>query len=463
MGDAVIDSVADNLEREIAELCADEGIVGASVGIVRDRELVWSRGFGYADLDSKRRPDEHTVFRIASITKTFTATALFQLRDQGRLGLDDPLVEHVPEFSSATARKGSVADVTLRRLLCHHSGLMTEVPIEEPYWETLRNPTIEQIVGALPQAEVVVEPDSTFKYSNLGFALLGEVVTRVSGLPYAQYVETEILRPLGMASSAFELSDNLRARLATGYEPGRNGEDPKRAPHPHTRGLAPGGQLYSTVADLAKWLALQFRTDGARRGGTQVLTGGSLREMRRPQFLEPGWTTGYCLPWIASRRAEHVLFGHTGYLFGFRADVAFNPESRLGVAVLTNTTNLPPIRQKVFELALGADEARPPTGARLSAAEPPESWRDLVGLYNSSLGLTMLVDYRDSGLAVSIASGSSLGFAPGRLDATDRDDVFIAGEGRWTGEAVRFGRSADGSVTGFEVGPFRFDRLVEAE
>ena len=462
MGDAVIDSIAEDLEREIAELCAGR-TVGASVGIVRDQELVWSRGFGYADLDSKLRPDEHTVFRIASITKTFTATALFQLRDQGKLLIDDPLVKHVPEFSSATARKGSVADVTLRRLLCHHSGLMAEVPTEEPYWETLQNPTIERILEALPLAEVVVEPDSTFKYSNLGFALLGEVVTRVSGRPYAEYVETEILRPLGMASSGFELGEHLKARLATGYQPGRQGEEPKRAPHPHTRGLAPGAQLYSTVADLAKWLALQFRTGASEQGGRQVLSGRSLQEMRRPQFLEPGWTAGYCLPWIASRPANHVLFGHTGYLFGFRADVAFNPESHLGVAVLTNTTNLPPIRQRVFESALAAEEARPTTGAQPSVAEAPEGWRDLLGLFNSNLGLTIRVDYRDSGLAVSIASGSSLGFALGRLVATDRDDVFIAGEGRWTGEAVKFRRSADGSVTGFEVGPFRFHRLVEAE
>src|SRR5262249_24718216 len=138
-----------------------------------------------------------------------------------------------------------------------------------------------EIVAALGQVEVVIPLDSQFKYCNLAFALLGEVVTRVSGRPYARYVQEEILAPLGMTSSAFELTDELRPRMATGYITDMYADEVIPAPHPHIEGETAAGQLYSTVADLAKWTALQFRTGAPQRGGTQVLRGASLEEMHR--------------------------------------------------------------------------------------------------------------------------------------------------------------------------------------
>ncbi|MBI2861622.1 MAG: beta-lactamase family protein, partial [Chloroflexi bacterium] len=306
-----------------------------AVGIVRDQELAWSAGFGFADIETERRPDEHTLFRVGSITKTFTATAIMQLYDEGKLRLDDPIVRYLPEFAAVRNRFGQVEDVTFRRLLTHHSGLVGEAPLG--YWETLDFPTMEEILATLPQIEVVIEPDSAFKYSNLAFFLLGEVVTRLSGRPYIDYVRTEILEPIGMTSSTFKMTDRLRPRTAVGYDPHPYEDNPiPSADLIYYKGRTPAGGLYSTVYDLAKWIALQFRMTVPAREGAQVLRGRSLEEMHRPHYMEPDLITGNCLSWMVMRRGENVYFGHGGGAPGFITQIFFNKFSRTGVIVLTN-------------------------------------------------------------------------------------------------------------------------------
>ena len=166
--------LAEALDSKLSQQFGRHRLTGLSVGLVVNSELAWSRGYGYADLVSERAPDSDTAFRVGSITKTFTATGIFQLRDQGKLGIDDPLVKHIPEFAQVEVKVGSVEQVTLRRIMCHHSGLMGESPGD--YWETLGFPTIQEFIDRLPGTAIVIEPDSAFKYSNLAFALLGRSI-----------------------------------------------------------------------------------------------------------------------------------------------------------------------------------------------------------------------------------------------------------------------------------------------
>ena len=134
MRDPTIELVSQELDFIVSNLCDNPNVVGASLGVIRDQHLVWSCGYGFANKDTESRPDENTIFRIASVTKTFTATALFQLRDAGMINLDDPLTNYIDEFSAATARQGTIEDVTIRRLLCHHSGLICQPTTHDPYW-----------------------------------------------------------------------------------------------------------------------------------------------------------------------------------------------------------------------------------------------------------------------------------------------------------------------------------------
>ncbi|HET7770745.1 MAG TPA: serine hydrolase domain-containing protein, partial [Chloroflexota bacterium] len=205
----------DKVRRRVRELIDEHRLPGVAVGIVRDQQLVWSAGLGFADVDRGTRPDAHTGFRVASISKTFTALAIVQLRDQGLLALDDPLLKHIREFRRAKVReghRGGVESVTLRRLLSHRSGLISEGPFS--YWDTKEFPTMEEIIRALSKTEVVLAPDAGAKYSNLAFALLGEVVERLSGEPFPAYVQKHIFRPLGMSESSFEPSKAVLARMA---------------------------------------------------------------------------------------------------------------------------------------------------------------------------------------------------------------------------------------------------------
>ena len=459
MSQPISGPVSEKLERELAELCASEGVVGASVAAVKGEELVWSTGLGFADLESEHPPDDSTVFRVASITKTFTATAIFQLRDRGTLSIDDPITRHIPEFSAVQPRKGSDEKVTLRRLLCHHSGLVGEPPGD--HWESLDFPTAEEIVSSLPEIELVIEPDSAFKYSNLGFALLGEVVSRVSGRPCVQYIESEILEPLDMRSSTFHLTDELAHRMATGYQRRPDKDRPQVAPHFLVNGAAPAGQLYSTVADLAKWIAFQFTAGGPERDSVEVLSPASLREMHRPQFLEPGWNTGYCLPWTASRYSSDVYLSHRGALHGFLSNIAFSPERRIGAVALTNLDGhevAPQIVRRVIDTLAETDASRPESTESRKSIATREEWREFLGTYLDVISWLTRIEYRQGTLQMLLPQGGP----PIALTPTRDPDVFVPAAGRSVGEELRFRRDEHGSVTGFTAGGFPNDKLIEA-
>ena len=190
------------LRRQAADLVAEHDLPGMVVGLAagtdQDNALAWSQGFGWgggpstaaSSAPGSRPLDADTQFRVASITKTFTATAVVQLRDAGKLHLDDPLVQHVPEFAAVESPFGRIEDVTLRRLASHSSGLVGEPPLD--HWLSLRFPTREEWLASLPGVKVAIPPGSAFKYSNLGYTLLGEVVERVSGMPYVEYMQQAV-------------------------------------------------------------------------------------------------------------------------------------------------------------------------------------------------------------------------------------------------------------------------------
>ncbi len=477
MANAVIDSIAPRLSDRIGRIAADYHVPGVAVGVVRDQELAWNAGFGFADLASGRAVDQHTLFSVASITKTFTAAAIMQLQEKKRLGLDEPLGRYLPEFRAVRDRFGPIDHVTLRRLLTHRSGLVGEQPTG--HWSTGKSDTTVEILATLPRIEIAIEPDSAFKYSNLAFALLGEVVARVSEQPYAEYVRDQLLRPLGMDGSGFDLAEDRRARMATGYLPHPH-EDLPTATVPAESGalaadggLAAGG-LRSSVADLARWIALQFRTHepiGERDSADRkvVLSGKSLREMHRVSFVEGDWKSGYCLPWWATRVGDNIYLYHGGTVEGFLSIVAFNKLYRVGVIVLTNATGHFAHEAIAIEsletLMVREKEARAAAVSPPSIATPPEL-RPLIGRYRSPFG-DLLIEFRSGRLVLAVPPpvppfrGAA---PPSPLIATDKPDVFIASAGRPAGEPITFEIGADGKVVGFTMGEngFPYRKVSEA-
>ena len=238
------------LEAWIEAKMAYRGLPGLSIGIVDDQKLVWSRGFGFANIENEIPATPQTNYRIASNSKLFTATAVLQLRDAGKLQLDDPVAKHLPWFKYRNNHPGAPV-ITIRHLLTHTSGLPRESPF--PYWMDAEFPTREQMIEALPNQESIYAPETRLKYSNLALSLAGEVVQAVSGQPYADYIQEHILDPLGMTTTSVLVPEELRGRLATPY--GSRLPDGSRPDRPFmdTKGITPAAGLSSNVKDLARF------------------------------------------------------------------------------------------------------------------------------------------------------------------------------------------------------------------
>jgi len=464
VGDAVVEAVLPRLEGRIATLLRQHHLPGAAVGIVRDQDLAWSGGYGFAEIATGRRPDADTLYRVASITKTFTATAILQLRDEGRLGLDEPIARYLPEFGAVTARVGTVEDATFRQLLSHRSGLITEGPFS--YWDTQEFPSMEEVLAKLVETEMVIEPGATAKYSNLAFSLLGEVVARLSGRPYETYVREAIFAPLGMESSTFAPEGPLRERLAIGYDPHPFEDEPRAAGHTSTRGITAAAGLYTSVRDLAQWIGLQFRIDAGERNGGQILSGQTIEGMHRPQEIDPTWTMARCLGWMAQRRGERIYHGHGGSIHGFITQILFSKPHKIGVIVLTNEGRHGAASLIAVEMMDSLVEAAGTAGQAdewTAPAPTPPAWRSYLGRYEYWRGGLIHVEARDGRLMLALPPGveGSL-HAPAPLEPTEELHVFRVGAGRGAGELLTFHVSASGEVSGFLLAGFSYFKLQGA-
>ena len=340
--------LARDLSSAMAATFASDPVAGAVAGLVSGDHLVWRATFGHADLESARPVELETVFRAASITKTFTATAVVQLQDAGALRLDDPLTVHLPEFAAASNPFGPIEDVTLLRLLTHTAGL----PIEAPQfdWSNDRYPDTAAIVDAFDGLELVIPPDDRVKYSNLGYQLLGEAVSRAGGMPYADAVEERILRPLGMHETSFDLGPDLRARSATGYDARVFSDDLPRAEE-RPKGTISDGGLWTTLDDLGRWASFQLQGDDA------VLAPTSLALMHRPhRITDPAWRRAVGLGWYLHRTESGVRLGHSGGTFGFVSRITVDPAERSAAVILANgDAPLAPLADTLLDLGGGTD------------------------------------------------------------------------------------------------------------
>jgi CubicO group peptidase (beta-lactamase class C family) len=453
--DPVIDPLAPRLDALAAKFVVEQRLPGLAAGVVRDGALAWTSTLGFADRASRRPVTPSTLFRIASITKSFTATAILQLRDEGRLRLDDPLVVHVPEARAIADPYGPIEELTLRRMLTHASGLQNDVPLGDDLWQvSLYTP--DELVARLDRVEVLTRPETGWRYSNLAYELLGVVVSRVAGEAFETYVQRAILDPAGLTATAHFPAGDLAERCATGYGPRRH-EDDVRVSDPYDSGrlLADGG-LWSTVEDLARWLTIHSRiSDEDRRGdGDRVLDGRTLREMQHPASFSD-WTYAQGLGWATRRIGEDPWVGHTGSLNGFRAIALFRPKDRLGVIALTNGSARPAFAMEVATLVLEAHRAVPPAVPAAPPAATPVAWRELVGTYqDDDYGYGVRIEVRDGALVLAYTDDPA---EPAALAATDDPLMFRFAEGEWIGEQIRFLRNAAGAIAGVNVvgGPLR--------
>jgi CubicO group peptidase (beta-lactamase class C family) len=358
------------------------GLPGIVVGVVSGDELVWAKGFGHADLEADRPMEADTRFRMASHSKLFTATAIMQLREQGKVRLDDPVTDHLPWFTF----EGAAPDdppVTIEHLLTHSAGLPREAG---SHWTDWDFPTAEEVRALMPDRRAPFSPEVRWKYSNLAYTIAGMVVEEISGMSWADYLQQNIFDPLGMSASSVDLPD---PELATGY--GSRMPDGSREvlPFVDARGMAAATGLTSTVEDMARFVSAQFRT-GAR-GEDRLLSTSSLREMHRVRMLETTWTSGQGIGFSVRRIDGKLYVGHGGGYPGYTTNTTIQLDSKVGVIVLTNTNDSNPSQI--------AGELMSTVGEAVAAATKPEpevvawdpAWERFAGLYRSRWGRTRVL------------------------------------------------------------------------
>jgi CubicO group peptidase (beta-lactamase class C family) len=345
---AKLEGALPGVEKVFERYWKARGSPGLIYGVVIDGEIAAMKSFGVRDRTANDAVTPDTVFRIASMTKSFTALAVLKLRDEGRLSLDDPVSKWIPEVAKIALPTRDSPPWTVRQLLTHGTGLPEDNP-----WGDQQLGVSEQTLTAwlklgLPFSTA---PDTEYEYSNYGFALAGRVVARASGMSYRDYLEKRILAPLGMQAATLEPASAPAARRATGYR--RTGEVySEEPPLPHGAFGAMGG-LLTSARDLGRYVAYMLSAFPARdEDDPGPVRRSSLREMqrvwRRSSFTAQGASAeapmrvvaggyGYGLSVSEDCRFERIV-GHGGGLPGFGSYMMWLPEYGVGMFAMANLT-----------------------------------------------------------------------------------------------------------------------------
>jgi CubicO group peptidase (beta-lactamase class C family) len=401
-------SGADDLEMKarVGEILNRHPAVGLAVGVVRDGSLAYFHGHGVADIASGTPVTEDTVFRIGSITKTFTAIAVLQLWQRGLLDLDAPANDYLRAYELVPA-KAAHRPATVRHLLTYTAGLPQAVYLSRAFKPTVgemvgfgqRVPTLAEFYrGELP---LVAEPGAMHIYSNHSFATLGQIVEDVSGEPLDRYFRGHIFGPLGMEHTDLLRSERVRGRLATEYALHSRGPCPIRDCDLITAG---SGGIYSTTRDMAGYVAALLGGGAGERGS--VLKPETLAAMFAPQYQPDPRLPGVGLAFYRRDVGGHLIVEKDGLVRGFASQMFVAPGDGVGVVAFTNGARAPhgwlgPEVLGILRLVLGVPGDVIPT----AVPHHPEIWGDLCGWYVFPGSLRDVQKWAVAGVQVLVRRG----------------------------------------------------------
>lgn len=311
---------------------------GLSVAIVLDQNVIFKKGYGYADVEKKIPMKPETICSICSISKLFTSTAIMQLWEQGKLRLDDDLTALLPDYKINQQYAGSLP-ITIRSLLTHSSGLTSDIG---EGWNGPDNKfiTTEELKRTISDLETLYPSSTYFQYSNLGMALLGEIVASKSGMSYNKYMEENILKPLQLSNTHPYLPENLwRGEMATGYGSINRQGERKMLSLFKTNAYTPAAGFSSTVLDLAKFASWQLRL--LSHSKAEVLRPSTLKEMQRVHWISSDKQLTWGLGFIVQYQSNGIItVGHNGGCPGYVSCIMIDPKKKLGVTLMINTQNV---------------------------------------------------------------------------------------------------------------------------
>jgi len=372
--------LAERLTDYIEFQVADKQIPGFSIALVDGQDIVYTRGFGRERDGVPASPE--TVYRVGSVSKLYTDIAVMQLVEQGKLDLDAPVVEYLPEFHP---RGDGVETITLRHLMAHRSGLVREPPVGNYFDDS--EPAIAAIVESLADTDLVYPVGSRERYSNAAIVVVGAVVQAAAGKPFADHIRETVLEPLGMATSSFARTPQVEQHAAEGLMWSYDGRE---FAAPTFDVLVPAGNLYSSVLDQAQLIKV------LNRRGDPILSWEALQQMFEPQF-ESRFGLGFGL----SDFEGHKTVGHSGAVYGFSSDLRVLPDERIGVVSVasldvTNDT-VRKINDYALRVLLAIREGAPLPDWERSEPPEPAFQEEVQGTYRSD-DLTIRLVRRDGDL-----------------------------------------------------------------
>jgi CubicO group peptidase (beta-lactamase class C family) len=381
------------ITRLIEHGMAQSKVTGLSIALVDDQRVVWSQGFGYANLERKLPATAHTVYRVASISKLFTDTAAMQLAERGLLDIDQPVHKVLPHFaplSSPFLSNQPQAAITPRQLMTHHSGLPRD---KGQGFQAAAPAPFSELVAYVNQTPAPYPSGQSFYYSNVGISLLGTVVQSASGTPFAQHMQQAVLAPLGMQDSSFSTGPSTSGDMSLGYKQGATQKEwPLRD--------VPAGGLNASAADLSRFISMVFAQ--GKSGDQQILKPATVAEMLRPQNsavpLDMNFSVG--LGWMLSTLGKSTLHNagqvahHAGSIGMFRSQMYLLPQHKLGVVVLANSESAMGLvdhaATEALSLALEAKTGiQQPKAAKVEWANTPipaDTLQAVVGDYTTAIG-----------------------------------------------------------------------------
>ena len=396
------------MKRRVGEILNRWPAVGLAFGVVRDGSLEFFSAHGLADIESRTPIAEDTVFRIGSITKTFTAIAAMQLVEEGLVDLDAPAHEYLRAYKLVPADP-DWRPATVRHLLTHTAGIGEQVPrsaaVRRDFGVTVPMgrpvPTLAEHYRG--RVRLDTEPGSRFRYTDHGPATVGQIVEDVTGQPLDRYLRERVFLPLGMSSTDLLRSEVVRPRVATGYVLRAHGA---KAVVERQFLTAAAGSAYSTPDDMARYL--QALLGGGANEHGSVLKPATLATMFEAQYRPDPRLAGVGLAFLRGDAGGHLTVEHQGTLPGFKSQIFLAPHDGVGVMAFSNGTIrgetwLPVETSRVLSELIGA----PPEGVRTDVPQHPEIWGDLCGRYSVAVPLSdvRIKAFLGAGFEVFVRSG----------------------------------------------------------
>lgn len=423
---------------------------GVAVGIVYNGETIYQKGFGYADKENKIPSTPETTYRIASLSKVFTAIGIMILRDESKLSLDDPIEKHLPWFKIKPL-KNSDPSITIRQVLSHSSGLSTNF---SNYNVDFIYPSKEELQRlASVKIKTVYSPNTIWKYGNEAYSLLGQIIEVVSGMTFEQFIKDRILDPLQMTSTTASQNKSFQPHLATGY--GRKMPDGSQQIFPFidTKAGAPMGGMSSNVIDLCKFMEWQMRLMSNDK--EEVLNPNTLREMQRVQFVDEDWQWGYGFGVFHDN--GKVFIGHNGGFMGYLTHTSINAKEKTGITVCVNSLDGEPFPGSFWSITDRIREWICPAILDIASTSILNStqydYAEYEGIY-SNLWAEKMVIYLDGKLQVVNPNSPNPKKGAWVLEQIEKDLFVIQSTPRYdpVGEKFVFKRNEKGQVYRYEYG-----------